>query len=70
MWYPDRTTGLAARDEARAVCRDLCPVRTACLLHALERREPFGIWGGHTEHERRSMLRARGRGMLVAAQEG
>jgi WhiB family transcriptional regulator, redox-sensing transcriptional regulator len=30
---------------AKALCVE-CPVRTACLEGALERREPWGVWGG------------------------
>jgi len=30
---------------AKAMCRT-CPVRTECLAGALERREPWGVWGG------------------------
>ena len=30
---------------AKALCRD-CPVRDLCLQGALERREPWGVWGG------------------------
>ncbi len=30
---------------AKALCTT-CPVRTACLAGALERREPWGVWGG------------------------
>ena len=32
-------------EEAKALCRD-CPIREACLTGALERREPWGVWGG------------------------
>ncbi len=32
-------------EEAKALCRD-CPIREACLAGALERREPWGVWGG------------------------
>ena len=31
--------------EAKAVCA-VCPVRQACLEHALARREREGVWGG------------------------
>ena len=30
---------------AKALCLG-CPVRTECLAGALERREPWGVWGG------------------------
>jgi WhiB family redox-sensing transcriptional regulator len=30
---------------AKSLCQD-CPVRAACLAGALERREPWGVWGG------------------------
>ncbi|MER5733418.1 WhiB family transcriptional regulator [Streptomyces sp. NPDC002138] len=43
------------RDEAaKRVCA-VCPVRRACLEHALNTHEAFGVWGGLTEDERREM---------------
>jgi WhiB family transcriptional regulator, redox-sensing transcriptional regulator len=30
---------------AKSVCLD-CPIRLECLEGALERREPWGVWGG------------------------
>ncbi|MGH8867022.1 MAG: WhiB family transcriptional regulator [Actinomycetes bacterium] len=30
---------------AKSLCIE-CPVRWACLSGALERREPWGVWGG------------------------
>jgi WhiB family redox-sensing transcriptional regulator len=30
---------------AKALCHG-CPVRLECLAGALERREPWGVWGG------------------------
>ncbi len=45
-------------DMAKAVCAT-CPVREACLEHALANRERDGIWGGASERERRRMVRQR-----------
>jgi WhiB family transcriptional regulator, redox-sensing transcriptional regulator len=30
---------------AKSLCVD-CPIRRECLAGALERREPWGVWGG------------------------
>lgn len=30
---------------AKSLCQS-CPVRAECLAGALERREPWGVWGG------------------------
>jgi WhiB family transcriptional regulator, redox-sensing transcriptional regulator len=30
---------------AKAICVD-CPIKASCLAGALERREPWGVWGG------------------------
>ncbi len=41
-----------ARDlAAKAVCAR-CPVIAECAAHALQVREPYGVWGGLTEDER------------------
>ncbi|HYZ52825.1 MAG TPA: WhiB family transcriptional regulator [Streptosporangiaceae bacterium] len=32
-------------ERAKALCR-ACQARLACLAGALERREPWGVWGG------------------------
>lgn len=45
---------------ALALCA-ACPVRSECLEHALSTREPYGIWGGTTEHERKRIARQRRR---------
>ncbi len=47
-------------EAAKEVCT-ACPVRQACLEHALSHRERDGVWGGATERERRRMLRHRRR---------
>ncbi len=45
---------------AKAVCAE-CPVRIECLEYAIRIREPYGIWGGLNELERRLLIRARRR---------
>ncbi|UOT05746.1 WhiB family transcriptional regulator [Rhodococcus opacus] len=37
---------------AKRICRT-CPVLAQCRTHALSVGEPFGIWGGTTEADRR-----------------
>lgn len=32
-------------ERAKAMCGD-CPLRSACLEGALDRKEPWGVWGG------------------------
>jgi WhiB family transcriptional regulator, redox-sensing transcriptional regulator len=48
-WMDDRPGRPTAA--ARAVCA-ACPVRAACLAHAMARDEPWGMWGGLTTRER------------------
>ena len=43
---------------ARELCAG-CPVRAACLAEALDAGLEWGVWGGMTERERRSLLRKR-----------
>ncbi len=40
---------------AKAICQ-VCPVRGECMEYAMGIREPFGIWGGLTENERRELV--------------
>lgn len=52
----ERKADREAREEkAKAVCA-ACPVRVPCLEWALSVEEPFGVWGGHSEAERRQIL--------------
>ena len=53
-WFFPGSDGEA--DTAIRVCRG-CPVRSECLDWSLETRIRYGVWGGHTEQERRRMLR-------------
>ena len=42
LWFAESR---AKVDAAKALCRQ-CPVQELCLAGALERREPWGVWGG------------------------
>lgn len=42
-------------DAAKQICRT-CPAMLACRAHALQVREPYGIWGGLSEDERAALL--------------
>lgn len=53
LFFPER--GESTR-EAKALCVG-CPVRLHCLRAALNNGERFGIWGGLSERERRSVRR-------------
>ena len=57
IFYPETDE---EADSAKAVC-GACGVRSACLEHALQRREKQGVWGGCTERERRRIIRQRRR---------
>jgi WhiB family redox-sensing transcriptional regulator len=51
----ERTTARAKRIKiAKAFCEP-CPVKKECLEHALSVREPYGIWGGMSEEERKQI---------------
>lgn len=43
---------------AKAVCAT-CPVLLLCRAHALDSREPYGVWGGLSESEREELLARR-----------
>lgn len=42
LWFAESPADV---EQAKALCVD-CPVRSLCLAGALERREPWGVWGG------------------------
>lgn len=48
----------AAQNRVKVICAG-CDVRTECLADALDNQIEFGVWGGMTERERRSLLRRR-----------
>ena len=45
-------------DRAKRLCAT-CPVIDQCADHALTHREPYGVWGGLSEKDRRRILRQR-----------
>ena len=42
LWFAELPADV---ETAKALCRE-CPVRPQCLASALERAEPWGVWGG------------------------
>ena len=42
LWFAESPADV---EFAKTLCLD-CPVRSMCLDGALERREPWGVWGG------------------------
>ncbi|MDO5495545.1 MAG: WhiB family transcriptional regulator [bacterium] len=42
LWFAEGAADLA---RAQELC-GACPLRAACLQGALERAEPWGVWGG------------------------
>ncbi|MET8471326.1 WhiB family transcriptional regulator [Streptomyces sp. NPDC004856] len=62
LFFPVGTTGPSVQDEqaAKEVC-DRCPVITECLGWAVATGQTTGVWGGTSETERASLLRARRR---------
>ena len=42
LWFADNPLDL---ERAKVLCGS-CPIRAKCLTAALEREEPWGVWGG------------------------
>ena len=64
LFFPENA---ADTEAAKAIC-ETCPVKDACLDHALANNEP-GIWGGTTGWERRRMKRRMGQPLAKTACE-
>jgi WhiB family redox-sensing transcriptional regulator len=58
LWFAETPREL---DTAKALCAD-CPARLACLAGALDRREPWGVWGGEIFERGMPIARKRPRG--------
>ena len=58
LWFAESPTDL---ERAKQLCAD-CPVRAQCLQAALEREEPWGVWGGQIFERGAIVARKRPRG--------
>ncbi len=58
LWFSESPAEL---EFAKSLCRT-CPQQLACLAGALERREPWGVWGGEIFEHGAVVPRKRPRG--------
>ena len=58
LWFAESPAEL---EQAKALCAG-CPVRIACLTGALQREEPWGVWGGEIFERGAVVARKRPRG--------
>jgi WhiB family transcriptional regulator, redox-sensing transcriptional regulator len=58
LWFAESPAEL---ELAKSLCVD-CPVRVECLAGALERGEPWGVWGGEIFDHGAVIARKRPRG--------
>jgi WhiB family transcriptional regulator, redox-sensing transcriptional regulator len=61
FFHPEGERGSRAvnrENAAKTICAR-CPVLAECSAHALAVHEPYGVWGGMTEHDRDEVLAGR-----------
>jgi len=58
LWFADTPADL---ERAKTLCTG-CPIRRQCLAAALERAEPWGVWGGEIFERGAIVSRKRPRG--------
>jgi WhiB family redox-sensing transcriptional regulator len=58
LWFAETPAEL---EVAKSLCGE-CPLRVECLAGALERREPWGVWGGEIFERGAVVARKRPRG--------
>jgi WhiB family transcriptional regulator, redox-sensing transcriptional regulator len=58
LWFADAPAEL---ELAKSLCLD-CPVQVECLAGAIERAEPWGVWGGEIFERGEVIARKRPRG--------
>jgi WhiB family redox-sensing transcriptional regulator len=58
LWFAENPTDL---ETAKVLCEE-CPIRRQCLTAALDREEPWGVWGGEIFDRGTVVARKRPRG--------
>lgn len=58
LWFAEDPADL---ERAKTLCGG-CPIRARCLAGALEREEPWGVWGGEILERGTVLARKRPRG--------
>lgn len=61
FFLPENARGqlkVQRESKAKAICAT-CPVVQRCLQHALDAKEPYGIWGGTSPEERAAISAGR-----------
>ena len=58
LWFSEHPAEL---ERAKTLCGD-CPIRRQCLSAALDRAEPWGVWGGEIIEGGAVLARKRPRG--------
>lgn len=58
LWFAESTADV---ELAKSLCQE-CPLREGCLAGAVERQEPWGVWGGEVFVGGVVVPRKRGRG--------
>ncbi|MFD0363685.1 WhiB family transcriptional regulator [Nocardia sp. GCM10030253] len=58
LWFAESPAQL---EQAKALCES-CPIRKGCLAAAVDRREPWGVWGGEIFDQGVVIARKRPRG--------
>lgn len=65
LWFAERASDV---EQAKTLCQQ-CPLRAGCLQGALDRSEPWGVWGGEVFVDGRVVAAKRGRGRPRKVQE-